>query len=198
MLAFDLDPGAAGHDRRVRRGRARAARRSSSTSGCRRSRRRRARRACRSTCRSTRRTTYARHEPVRPGLAQLLERRDPEARRLGDEQGRCATGKVFVDWSQNDEHKTTVCVYSLRAKAQPTVSTPLRWEEVEAVTELARPGRPRVHPRRGARARRRARRPVRARGGARAGAASVAGGTNFSLVGRRGWPVSAARFREAG
>jgi bifunctional non-homologous end joining protein LigD len=40
-------------------------------------------------------------------------------------------GKVFVDWSQNDVHKTTVCVYSLRARERPTVSTPLRWEEVE-------------------------------------------------------------------
>jgi bifunctional non-homologous end joining protein LigD len=41
-------------------------------------------------------------------------------------------GKVLIDWSQNDEHKTTVCVYSLRARERPTVSTPLRWEEVEA------------------------------------------------------------------
>ena len=40
-------------------------------------------------------------------------------------------GKIFVDWSQNDEHKTTICVYSLRAKEQPTVSTPVTWEEVE-------------------------------------------------------------------
>src|SRR5213082_4212953 len=39
-------------------------------------------------------------------------------------------GKVFVDWSQNDEHKTTVCVYSLRAKEEPTVSTPVKWDEV--------------------------------------------------------------------
>jgi bifunctional non-homologous end joining protein LigD len=39
-------------------------------------------------------------------------------------------GKVFVDWSQNDEHKTTVNVYSLRAKDQPTVSTPVTWDEV--------------------------------------------------------------------
>ena len=39
-------------------------------------------------------------------------------------------GKVFIDWSQNDEHKTTVAVYSLRAKERPTVSTPLRWEEL--------------------------------------------------------------------
>lgn len=41
-------------------------------------------------------------------------------------------GKVFIDWSQNDQHKTTVCVYSLRAKDRPTVSTPVTWEEVEA------------------------------------------------------------------
>lgn len=40
-------------------------------------------------------------------------------------------GKVLIDWSQNTEHKTTVCVYSLRARPQPTVSTPVRWEEIE-------------------------------------------------------------------
>ena len=39
-------------------------------------------------------------------------------------------GKVFVDWSQNDEHKTTICVYSLRAREEPTVSTPVMWDEV--------------------------------------------------------------------
>ena len=38
------------------------------------------------------------------------------------------TGKVFVDWSQNADFKTTVSVYSLRALAQPTVSTPLTWD----------------------------------------------------------------------
>ena len=41
------------------------------------------------------------------------------------------TGKVLVDWSQNDEHKTTVSIYSLRAREHPTVSTPVKWEEVE-------------------------------------------------------------------
>jgi bifunctional non-homologous end joining protein LigD len=40
-------------------------------------------------------------------------------------------GKVFVDWSQNDEHKTTIGVYSLRAKEEPTVSTPVTWDEVQ-------------------------------------------------------------------
>jgi bifunctional non-homologous end joining protein LigD len=39
-------------------------------------------------------------------------------------------GKIFIDWSQNDLHKTTVSVYSLRAKERPTVSTPVTWEEV--------------------------------------------------------------------
>ncbi len=40
-------------------------------------------------------------------------------------------GRVLVDWSQNDEHKTTVNVYSLRAKETPTVSTPVTWKEVK-------------------------------------------------------------------
>ena len=40
-------------------------------------------------------------------------------------------GKVFIDWSQNDHHKTTVCVYSLRAREQPSISTPMIWKEVE-------------------------------------------------------------------
>jgi bifunctional non-homologous end joining protein LigD len=39
---------------------------------------------------------------------------------------------VFIDWSQNDDHKTTVCVYSLRAMERPTVSTPLKWSEVQS------------------------------------------------------------------
>jgi len=43
-------------------------------------------------------------------------------------------GRVFIDWSQNDRAKTTVAVYSLRARPRPGVSTPLRWEEVEAAT----------------------------------------------------------------
>ncbi len=46
-------------------------------------------------------------------------------------------GRVFVDWSQNAHHKTTVCVYSLRARSRPTVSTPLLWDEVQAGAEGA-------------------------------------------------------------
>ena len=47
----------------------------------------------------------------------------------------CAKGKVLVDWSQNVDFKTTVCVYSLRARERPTVSTPITWDEVEAAQE---------------------------------------------------------------
>ena len=46
-------------------------------------------------------------------------------------------GKVLVDWSQNNQHKTTVCVYSLRAKERPTASTPVTWDEVEDARDAA-------------------------------------------------------------
>ena len=42
---------------------------------------------------------------------------------------------MLIDWSQNDEHKTTVNVYSLRAKQEPTVSTPVTWDEIEQCLE---------------------------------------------------------------
>ena len=48
-------------------------------------------------------------------------------------------GKVFVDWSQNTEHKSTVCAYSVRARPRPTVSAPLRWEEIEHALDAADP-----------------------------------------------------------
>ena len=64
-------------------------------------------------------------------LGQLLESRDPD-HVLVDMTRSKRPGKVFIDWSQNDRHKTTVCVYSLRLRDRPTVSTPLAWSEVEA------------------------------------------------------------------
>jgi bifunctional non-homologous end joining protein LigD len=76
--------------------------------------------------------TYGQTKPFALAIAQLLERRHPELV-VSDMKKSLRTGKVLVDWSQNDEHKTTVAAYSLRAKAHPTVSTPLRWDEVEAV-----------------------------------------------------------------
>jgi bifunctional non-homologous end joining protein LigD len=63
-------------------------------------------------------------------LAQLLHHEHPKEV-VSDMSKNLRTGKVFVDWSQNDEHKTTIAVYSLRAREHPTVSTPVKWEEVE-------------------------------------------------------------------
>jgi bifunctional non-homologous end joining protein LigD len=63
------------------------------------------------------------------GVAQVLERRAPD-RVISDMAKAKRVGKVFVDWSQNDRHKTTVNVYSLRAMERPTVSTPVTWDEV--------------------------------------------------------------------
>jgi bifunctional non-homologous end joining protein LigD len=68
------------------------------------------------------------------GLAQLLERRAPD-RVVSDMKKALRRGKVFVDWSQNDRHKTTVNVYSLRAMERPTVSTPMSWDEVSDVAD---------------------------------------------------------------
>jgi bifunctional non-homologous end joining protein LigD len=62
-------------------------------------------------------------------LGQLLAKDDPD--RVTIVMARdVRAGRVFVDWSQNDQHKTTVCAYSLRAQPRPMVSTPLSWDEV--------------------------------------------------------------------
>jgi bifunctional non-homologous end joining protein LigD len=82
--------------------------------------------------------TYAQTKPFAQGIARVLERRRPDLV-VSDMRKSLRAGKVLVDWSQNDEHKTTVSVYSVRAREKPTVSTPLRWEEVEAVLESEDP-----------------------------------------------------------
>jgi bifunctional non-homologous end joining protein LigD len=74
--------------------------------------------------------TFDQTKELSRALAQHLEREHPKLV-LSKMAKALRAGKVFVDWSQNDEHKTTVNVYSLRAKEQPTVSTPVSWEEVE-------------------------------------------------------------------
>ncbi|HMK28814.1 MAG TPA: non-homologous end-joining DNA ligase [Terriglobales bacterium] len=63
-------------------------------------------------------------------LARALEKIYPQ-QVVSDMRKTLRVGKVLVDWSQNDQHKTTICVYSLRAKEHPTASTPVRWNEVE-------------------------------------------------------------------
>jgi bifunctional non-homologous end joining protein LigD len=76
--------------------------------------------------------TYDKTKAFSHAIAELLESQSPEAVVSNMQKSR-RPGKVLVDWSQNDDHKTTVNVYSLRAKEYPSVSTPVTWEEVEAV-----------------------------------------------------------------
>jgi bifunctional non-homologous end joining protein LigD len=78
--------------------------------------------------------TYADTKPFAKAVAELLEQQvgDLVVSRMTKS---LRPGKVLVDWSQNDEKKTTVNVYSLRARERPTVSTPLAWEEVRACEE---------------------------------------------------------------
>ena len=72
-------------------------------------------------------------------LGQLLERTHPDlvTTNMGKEH---RPGRVFVDWSQNAFSKTTIAVYSLRARPRPMASTPLAWSEVEAAVEAGDPG----------------------------------------------------------
>ena len=73
--------------------------------------------------------TYAKTKAFGRSVALALEKQSPEMV-VEKMQKSLRAGKVFVDWSQNDDHKTTVSVYSLRAKEHPTVSTPVTWDEV--------------------------------------------------------------------
>jgi bifunctional non-homologous end joining protein LigD len=75
-------------------------------------------------------TTYKETTPFAKAVAQTLQKAHPELV-VSDMKKQLRRGKVLVDWSQNSETKTTVCVYSLRAAERPFVSMPLEWEEVE-------------------------------------------------------------------
>ena len=82
--------------------------------------------------------TYDQTKAFAKGVARLLEDRCPD-QVISDMKKALRTNKVFVDWSQNDDHKTTICVYSLRARERPTVSTPVTWKEVESCLKKADP-----------------------------------------------------------
>lgn len=82
--------------------------------------------------------TYDHTKMFAKAVARLLEQRHPDLV-VSDMKKALRTNKIFVDWSQNDNYKTTVNVYSLRAKDQPTVSTPLSWKEVEECLKKADP-----------------------------------------------------------
>lgn len=85
------------------------------------------------------RTTAEETKAFARAAGQLLARREPD--RVTVTMRRDARpGKVFVDWSQNDRHKTTVCAYSLRAGSRPAVSTPVSWDEVAGALRDGDPG----------------------------------------------------------
>ena len=76
-------------------------------------------------------TDYRATKPFARRVAEVLEQRMPDLV-VSRMTKRLRPGKVLVDWSQNDEHKTTANVYSLRARERPTASTPVTWDEVQA------------------------------------------------------------------
>jgi bifunctional non-homologous end joining protein LigD len=82
--------------------------------------------------------TYTQTKPFARKVAEVLEQRLPEVV-VSRMTKRLRAGKVLVDWSQNDEHKTTVTVYSVRARERPTVSAPVSWDEVHQCHEARDP-----------------------------------------------------------
>ena len=173
MLVFDLDPGApaaiAGVLRRWRCGCATC----SSSSAWRRCAKTSGSKGLQVYVPLNADVTYDQTKPFAQAVAELLEQQHPELV-VSRMTKALRKGKVLVDWSQNDEHKTTVGVYSLRARERPTVSTPLEWDEVEQALEApATPTRSSFDRRRRARRACSAGRPVRARARARAGAAGA-------------------------
>jgi bifunctional non-homologous end joining protein LigD len=89
---------------------------------------------------NSKKVNYETTKPFAKAIAQLLEKQTPELvvskmKKVERE------GKVFVDWSQNHQRKTTIAVYSLRARERPTVSTPVSWDEVEHAIDKDDAGR---------------------------------------------------------
>lgn len=84
--------------------------------------------------------TFEQTKEFSRAIALLFERERPKEV-LSAMRKDLRAGKVFVDWSQNDPHKTTACVYTLRARAQPTVSTPVTWEELQSALQKRNPSR---------------------------------------------------------
>jgi bifunctional non-homologous end joining protein LigD len=82
--------------------------------------------------------SYQQTKSFAQAVARLLEQEHPDLV-VSDMKKSVRTNKVFVDWSQNDEHKTTISVYSLRAREHPTVSTPITWDEVEQALKTKDP-----------------------------------------------------------
>src|ERR1700754_294082 len=83
---------------------------------------------------NSKKATYEKTKPMAKAIAQLLEKETPDAV-LSKMKKVEREGKVFVDWSQNHPSKTTVAVYSLRARERETASTPVTWDEVAAAAD---------------------------------------------------------------
>ncbi|MFN2526459.1 MAG: non-homologous end-joining DNA ligase [Actinomycetota bacterium] len=84
--------------------------------------------------------TYDETGPFALAVARTVEAEHPD-KVITKMKKELRVGKVFIDWSQNDDHKTTVCVYSLRARERPTVSTPVEWGEVRTALKKQDPKR---------------------------------------------------------
>ena len=82
-------------------------------------------------------TTYEETRPFAQAIARLIAKQTPDEvlAKMGKKTDR--SGKIFIDWYQNNERKTTISVYSLRARERPTASTPLSWKEIERAVEKA-------------------------------------------------------------
>ena len=87
---------------------------------------------------NTPKASYDETKPFAKALAELLEKQHPK-HVVSSMKKELRPKKVLIDWSQNDEHKTTINAYSLRAKSRPTVSTPLTWKEVEKLLDSGDP-----------------------------------------------------------
>ena len=84
------------------------------------------------------RVTFDQTKRLARALAEHVTREHPQ-HVVYDMKKSLRKGKVLIDWSQNDDHKTTVCVYSLRAKERPTASTPVTWEELQKALKAKKP-----------------------------------------------------------
>jgi bifunctional non-homologous end joining protein LigD len=83
---------------------------------------------------NNKKVNYEKTKPMAKAIAQLLEKQTPD-KVVSKMKKVERENKVFVDWSQNHERKTTIAVYSLRARDRPTASTPITWDEVESVAD---------------------------------------------------------------
>jgi bifunctional non-homologous end joining protein LigD len=81
---------------------------------------------------------YTQTKTISKGLAEEFEREYPKEV-VSLQRKTLREGKILIDWSQNDQYKTTINVYSLRARARPTVSTPVTWDEVEQCADAEDP-----------------------------------------------------------